>query len=140
SSVSVMNLTVLSHLQDEPAWDARVQKTLRAFAGRLETIGRAVPMMAASFAAWSSGLQQIVIVGDGEIADAMFDVATSRYRPFAIVLQLSSNQQQRLSDVAPFVSAMHPVNGAPAAYICRDFSCRAPVTSAAALARELGDV
>jgi uncharacterized protein len=137
SSVSVMNLAVLSHLHDEPAWTERAERTLRVFAKRLEQIGRAVPMMAASFATWSTGLQQIVIVGDGEAADALYDVAAAPYRPFSIVLRLSAQEPEALSRVAPFVSSMRPVDGAPAAYVCRDFACRAPVSTPDALKREL---
>jgi uncharacterized protein YyaL (SSP411 family) len=32
---------------------------------------------------------------------------------------------------------MQPVNGRAAAYVCRDFACRQPVTSAEALEQEL---
>jgi len=39
--------------------------------------------------------------------------------------------------VLPLVASMKPIDGAPAAYVCRNFSCRPPVTSAADLEREL---
>jgi hypothetical protein len=32
---------------------------------------------------------------------------------------------------------MQPVGGAPTAYVCRNFTCRQPVTTADALQREL---
>jgi uncharacterized protein YyaL (SSP411 family) len=35
------------------------------------------------------------------------------------------------------MAAMRSVDGAPAAYVCRDFTCRAPVTTVAGLEREL---
>ena len=53
SSVSVMNLLVLSHLVDEPAWAERIERTLRLFGARLEQMGRAVPMMAAALSTLS---------------------------------------------------------------------------------------
>jgi len=37
----------------------------------------------------------------------------------------------------PFVAAMEPVDGTTAAYVCRNFTCRQPVTTVDALQREL---
>jgi uncharacterized protein YyaL (SSP411 family) len=133
----VLNLTLLSHVRDEPAWDERIQRTLRLFAPRLEQIGRAVPMMAAAFSTYASGLTQVVIVGEGADARALVDATDAAYRPFSLVLPLTPDAQQRLAASVPLVAAMRPVNGGTAAYVCRDFACRAPVTSREALAREL---
>jgi uncharacterized protein YyaL (SSP411 family) len=33
---------------------------------------------------------------------------------------------------------MRPVDGVTAAYVCRDFTCRQPVTTVSALEQELG--
>ena len=133
TSVSVMNLIVLSHLNGHPVWAARIERSLKLFGQRLEQVGRAVPMMAAALSAYTAGVQQIVVVGDGEPAAALFDAATSVYRPFALVLALTPAQQEALAPLAPFVAAMRPVNGEAAAYVCHDFACRAPVTTPEAL-------
>ena len=45
---------------------ARIERTLRLFGARLEQMGRAVPMMAAALSAYTAGLQQIVVVGEGD--------------------------------------------------------------------------
>jgi uncharacterized protein YyaL (SSP411 family) len=37
----------------------------------------------------------------------------------------------------PFVAAMKQVQGAAAAYVCRDFTCREPVTTVDALETEV---
>ncbi len=134
SSVSVMNLIVLSHLHHHPVWASRIERTLKMFGERLEHMGRAVPMMAASLSAYAAGVRQIVVVGDGESAEALLDAATSSYQPFSVVLALTPAQQEALAPLAPFVAAMRPVNGQAAAYVCRDFACRAPVTTPDALA------
>src|SRR6185503_8354155 len=62
SSISVLNLLVLSHLVHEPAWNDRIERTLKLFGTRLEQMGRGVPMMAAALSAYTAGLSQIVIV------------------------------------------------------------------------------
>jgi len=133
----VMNLIVLSHLNDDRTWEERIGKTLRLFGQRLEQIGRAVPMMAAALSTYSVGLQQIVIAGDGAEASQLFDVAAGPYRPFSLVLTLHPAQSEGFARVAPFLSSMRPVDGKATAYVCQDFTCRAPITTPEALGREL---
>jgi uncharacterized protein YyaL (SSP411 family) len=132
SAVSVMNLLVLSHLVPEPAWHDRIERTLRAFAARLEQMGRAVPMMSAALAMHLTGLQQIVVIegsGGAQPAEqALEDALARRYLPFAIHLRLTPADQERLGPRLPFVAAMVPVDGKTSAYICRDRTCLTPAT------------
>jgi uncharacterized protein YyaL (SSP411 family) len=137
SSVSVMNLLMLSHLVEDERWTDEIDRTLRFFGGRLEQIGRAVPMMAAALSIYTAGPQQIVIVGSAG-AEALERTVALRYLPFATMLALTSEQQAALAPVAPFVGPMRPVEGMAAAYVCRNFACRPPATSVAALEDELG--
>jgi len=137
SSVSVCNLMVLSHLVQEAQWIDRIERTLRYFGARLEKMGRAVPMMAAALSTYTAGLQQLVIAegdrDDGAIVRAVADL----YLPFVIALRLSPDRRRALAGSLPFVAAMEPLNGATAAYVCRDFSCRRPVTTVEDLMQEL---
>jgi hypothetical protein len=121
---------VLSHLADDPAWRDRIERTLRSFGGRLEQMGRAVPMMAAALSMWTAGVQQIVLAGAiaGD-ADALERVVAARYMPFALTLTLDDARRQALATRMPLVAAMGPM-GRTAAYVCRDFACQAPVTTA----------
>ena len=60
SSISVLNLLVLSHLIEEPRWADRIERTFKYFATRLEQMGRGVPMMASALSAYLSGMRQVV--------------------------------------------------------------------------------
>jgi hypothetical protein len=137
SSLSVMNLLVLSHLVEDGRWTDEIDRTLRFFGGRLEQVGRAVPMMAAALSTYTAGPQQIVIVGNAG-AEALEQAVALRYLPFATMLVLTPEQQAALAPVAAFVGSMRPVEGLAAAYVCRNFACRQPATSVAALQDELG--
>jgi uncharacterized protein YyaL (SSP411 family) len=136
SAVSVSNLLTLSHLVEEPVWAEQIEKTFRYFGSRIEQIGRAVPMMAATLATSIAGLRQVVVVG-GDTGGELRDVLRRRYLPFTITLMLTADQQSALAAKLPFIAAMRSVSGRPVAYVCRDFACRAPVTDRAALEAEL---
>jgi uncharacterized protein YyaL (SSP411 family) len=145
SSVSVLNLLVLSHLVPNTEWEDRIDRTLRLYATRLEQMGRGVPMMAAALSTRLAGLQQVVIVAgnadDGQPrvpAGATLDAALAReYLPFTIQIPVTPERQRALAGSLPFVGAMHPVGGDAAAYVCRNFTCRQPVTTVDALRQEL---
>jgi hypothetical protein len=136
SSVSVMNLLVLSHLVEDARWPERIDGTLRLFGARLEQMGRAVPMMAAALSTYLAGMRQIVIVETGD-ASALVRAVAQQYLPFAITLRVTPDRQRALAASLPFIAAMQPVEGAAAAYVCRQFTCRQPVTSSEALREEL---
>jgi uncharacterized protein YyaL (SSP411 family) len=125
SSVSVMNLLVLSHLVDEAVWSERIERTLRLFAARIEQIGRAVPMMAAALSAYTAGLRQMVIVGQER--EHLDRAMGGRYRPFTLCLSLSPARQAAVAQLAPWIGSMYPPDGRAAAYICSHFTCEPPV-------------
>jgi uncharacterized protein YyaL (SSP411 family) len=123
SSVSVLNLQTSEHL-----------------APRIGAAGRVVPMMLAGLSAWHAQHLQIVIVGVRGAADtqALLNEAARHYRPFAVTILVEPGAaQQALSELLPFVGSMTLRGGQAAAYVCRDFTCRAPATTPEALAAEL---
>jgi uncharacterized protein YyaL (SSP411 family) len=139
SSVSVMNLLVLSHLIERTRWTEQIEATLRLFGERLEQIGRAVPMMAAALSTYAAGVQQVIVVSEGGGAGArrLERVVGVRYLPFTITLTLNADRRRQLADKLPFLAAMHTVDGAAAAFLCRNSTCQAPVTTAVELEKLL---
>jgi uncharacterized protein len=75
--------------------------------------------------------------GPGETADLeaakpLLDVARSRYRPKLVVAAGPDG-----TPVPPLMLGREAVDGKPAAYVCREFRCRAPVTDPEKLKEEL---
>ncbi len=137
SAVSVMNLLVLTHLAERPEWTEKIARTFRYFGSRLEQIGRAVPMMASALSASIAGIGQVVVAGDSSRKSELTETLRRRYLPFTICLNPGAGDQSALAGRLPFIAGMQPVVGEPAAYVCRNFTCHAPVTTRAALEKEL---
>ena len=140
TSVSVGNLIVFAHLTGDADWRARVERTFRGAAARIDGGGRSVPMMLAGLSAWHAGVQQIAIVGRaGEAArDALEQAVSGRYLPFAVVVPVEPGERQRrLAASAPFVGAMRALDGRATAYVCRDFACQAPTSDPGGLLQAL---
>ena len=96
-------------------------------------------MMLAGLSAWHAGASQVVVVGStgDDVRDLREEVAR-HYLPFAVTFPVfEGTQQPALGETLPFVAAMRKQNAKPTAYVCRDFTCKEPVTSADALAAQL---
>jgi uncharacterized protein YyaL (SSP411 family) len=69
---------------------------------------------------------------------ALLRVARAGFSPRTVFLLREPGEPgEALARLAPFIAAQLPVNGAPAAYVCENFACRAPVTDPSALASAL---
>jgi uncharacterized protein YyaL (SSP411 family) len=74
---------------------------------------------------------EIVIAGDPAAPDteALLKVARERYLPGGtILLRPPGRDAGEIGKLAPFIKEMKPLKGKAAAYVCRHFSCREPVT------------
>jgi hypothetical protein len=60
------------------------------------------------------------------------------YLPFAIVIPVEPGERQaRLASLMPFIAPMRMQDGKATAFVCRNFACRAPVSTPEALASQL---
>jgi hypothetical protein len=139
SSVSVLNLLSLSHLTGDQEMAARIERTLGSFASRAAQMGRAIPMMLAALSTYHAGMPQVVVAGDPAADDTrLLRRATYRqYRPSAIVVPVAPTHQDALARLLPWIGGMGMREGRAAAYVCRDFACQSPTSSAEGLASQL---
>jgi hypothetical protein len=138
SSVSVLNLITLNSLGVCGA--AKAERTLGRYGTKIGNAARVLPMMLAALSAWHAEHAQIVVVGspDDGGTQALHDEVAKEYRPFAVIVPLApGSRQQAVAAHIPFVGAMTGRDGRPTAYVCRNFTCREPVTTPEALAAAL---
>jgi uncharacterized protein YyaL (SSP411 family) len=139
SSVSVLNLITLAHLTGEDEARRKVERTLGRYGERAGRAARVIPMMLAGLSAWHAGASQVVVVGSTpDDVRVLREEVAHHYLPFAVTFPVrAGTQQSALGEIMPFVAAMRQHDGKPTAYVCRDFTCKEPVTSADALAAQL---
>jgi len=77
---------------------------------------------------------EIALVGTLEELAPMLDVARHRYRPFQVI----ALGEGRADASVPLLRHRSQIDDKGTAYVCRHFSCQAPVTDPQELASQLG--
>jgi hypothetical protein len=139
TSVATGNLLTIAHLTGNAGALAKAERALARYGPRVGAAARVVPMLLCALSAWHAGHSQIVVVADSREAQRELLGELARiYQPFAIVIPVTTGApQEALAGRLPFIAAMTPHDGRAAAYVCRNFACRQPVTSLEALRAEL---
>jgi uncharacterized protein YyaL (SSP411 family) len=136
NSVAALNLLRLGHMLARDDLRAKGEKVLKLFGKSLEGHPFSVPVMVSAMAYAKHGEMEIVLAGDK--ADPAFAALAKevrqRFLPHAVLLHADGGEgQQYLSQKNEALGAMKPVDGRPAAYVCVNRACKAPVTSTAML-------
>ena len=136
SSVATLNLLRLAQFRDDKQMQDRAQKTIDAFAPTLSHFASAMPQMLVSLDFSLSKPRQIVIAG--KIANletkALVKEVHRHFLPNKILILADDGDGQKyLGDKNEAIRAMTTIAGKPAAYVCENFTCKAPVTEPKAL-------
>jgi uncharacterized protein len=138
SSVTALNLLRLAQFRDDPAAAGakRAQKTIDAFATTLSHFPSAMPLMLVALDSSLSKPRQIVIAGkkDAPETKALLKEVHRHFLPKTVLFLADSAEGQKyLGEKNEAIRAMSPIDGKSAAYICENFTCKAPVTDPKAL-------
>ena len=116
----------------EERWQSRAMEIIAPLATVVARAPLAVAGLAAAMELAVGPMREIAIAGDPEDTRtrALLDVAQRRFDPLSVLAWGPSG-------AVPLLTGRAPVDGAPAAYVCRGFVCQAPVTGATELAGEL---
>jgi len=137
NSVSALNTLTIANMTGDDRLRQRTERTLARYGPRIGAAARSIPMMLCALAAWQAGHTQVVIVGDDDAVRQLEGELARHYQPFALVIPVSTTSpRENVSKLLPFTAAMTARVGA-AAYVCREFTCRQPVTTAEELATAL---
>ena len=137
SSIAALNLLRLSQIADRKDLQERAQKTLEAFGPTLSHFASAMPQMLVALDLSLSKPRQIVIAGKRDAPDtkALLQEVHRHFLPKTILLLADgADGQKYLGEKNEAIRAMSMIDGKPAAYVCENFTCKAPVTDPKALA------
>jgi uncharacterized protein YyaL (SSP411 family) len=141
NSLAALNLLRLAKMLDRAAWAEQAEKLLRVFGESLTSSTSSVPVLALALDFEAHGNRQIVLAGDKEdpAFQALLRVVRRRFLPHTVLLYADAGEgQQWLAQHNEAVGGMMQVGGKPAAYVCQNYACQAPVTEAEALEKLLG--
>ncbi|HJX97361.1 MAG TPA: thioredoxin domain-containing protein [Chthoniobacterales bacterium] len=136
SSVAALNLLRLAQLRNDKQFEDRARKTIDAFAATVNHFASAMPQLLVALDSASSKPRQIVIAGkiDSEGTKSLLKEVHSHFLPNKVLILADGGSGQKFfAEKNEAIAAMSPVDGKPAAYVCENFTCKAPVTDPKAL-------
>jgi uncharacterized protein YyaL (SSP411 family) len=137
NSVAALNLARLARVLNKNEFQHSAARIIGAFHTTLDRMGIALPQMLAALDAAVTEPVQLVVagqLGESSIAE-LLRVIRKRYLPNKIVLLADGKEGQKwLEQHIETIRQMTPVDGKPAVYLCRDFTCELPVTEPGQLA------
>jgi uncharacterized protein YyaL (SSP411 family) len=140
SSVAALNLLRLAQIRADKQMEERGTKTIRTFSPTLSRFPSAMPQMLVAINFSLAKPQQIVIAGKSDTAEtrALLSEVHRQFLPNKILLLADgADGQKYLGEKNEALRAMSMVNGKPAAYVCENFTCKAPVSSPSELRKLL---
>ncbi len=132
SSVAALNLLRLGQIFDAKELRERGQKTIAAFAPALQHFPSALPQMLVALDFSLTKPKQIIVAGKSDAADTrgLLEEVHRHFLPDTIVLLADGSAGQKfLGKKLEEIREMKPVDEKAAAYVCENFTCKAPVTS-----------
>ena len=131
SSVAALNLLRLSQIYDDSKLAERAKKTIDAFATILSQFPSGMPQMLVAVENSLGKPRQIVIAGNKGSPETkvLLKEVHRHFLPNTIVILADASEGQKyLGEGNEAIRAMSLVEGKPAAYVCENFTCKAPVT------------
>jgi uncharacterized protein YyaL (SSP411 family) len=131
NSVAVMNLLRLARMTNRGGFGESAQRTLAAFASRLSLAPVAIPQMLMACEFVLGEPREIILAGRRDSAEmrALLRELHTRFVPGKVVLLVDSVETQHaLAAGIPSIESMNPLQAGARVYVCRNYTCRLPVS------------
>ena len=131
NSVAALNFLRLGRMTGDVDLEQRGEQIIGSFSGYVKGSPMGYTHLLAAVDFIAGPAQEIVIAGnpDHKNTQAMIRAVQEKFLPNKVVLLYSDGPEGKsLEALSPFVQGMRPVNQEPAAYVCKQYTCRFPVT------------
>jgi len=142
SSIAALNLLRFAQLRNDKALEDRARKTIEAFTTTVNHFASAMPQLLVALDFSLSKPRQIVIAGkiDNDQTQALLKEVHRHFLPNKVLMLADGSDSQKFfAERNEAIAAMSLVDGKPAAYVCENFTCKAPVTDPKALGELLSN-
>jgi len=141
NSLALANLIRLDWLTGLAGARERAERTITALQPQWSATPQALPLFLTGIEWALSAPMTVVLAGDPGAPDTQALAVELSVRPGRrhVVLWADGGEGQRwLAERRPYLADMSPRSGHAAAYVCRDYACRAPVSTPEELRAVLG--
>ena len=142
NSAMALNLLRLARFTSEAELEERAAGIEKAFSRLVANTPNAYAALLLAVEFRLGPPAEVVIAGNPEAEDtrAMIRRVRGSYFPNKVVLLRPEGEEPpEIVDLAPFTREQNSVDGKAAAYVCRDYQCRSPVTDPEKMAELIGE-
>lgn len=145
NSTAAYSLVRLYNIFYDDKFKRRAEKLFSAFASHIAKMPIGLPMMTVAAAAFAKPPNSTVIYGDlnTPATQSLIKTLHRQYNPFRVIIQASFGSESakffhsKGVDLFKSLETDLSVDGRPAVYICKDFTCGLPITDEDALAKSI---
>ena len=142
NSVAAHNLLRLSQFYNNSEWLDKSAHLIESFADSINRYPTASPLMLTAWNHLNTTSSQVVIAGSpgSEDTEQLLAVVRHHYDPARLVMLADGGSNQEfLGRHQEFLQSVAPIEGKAAAYVCKNFVCKLPVTDPEELEQQLSE-
>ena len=134
NSVFATELLKLAALTGEARYEDQAEQIMRLLSRAMQRSPLGFGHLLGAVDLFTSEAIEVVIVGEGSGASELAEVIRSAHMPNKVFVQVASTADD---SPVPLLRGKTLLDGAPAAYVCRNMACKQPVTSPGELREQL---
>lgn len=129
NSVAMLNLIRLSRITADPELERKAEAIGNAFSLKVGQAPAGYTMLMSSLDFTLGPSSEVVIAGDLQADDTMDMLKSLRkeFIPNKVVI-LRPDKESEITKISDYIKSLTSKGGKATAYVCRNFSCRLPVT------------
>ncbi|MBT3351399.1 MAG: thioredoxin domain-containing protein [Nitrospinaceae bacterium] len=142
NSVAALALLRLGKLTGEATFTETGQAIIKVYGEFLDRVPGAFHMMLVALDFDRGAPVEVAIAGDPASADtrAALDVVNSLFVPNKVIALKGSPGDGEIEEKIPLLEGKETLEGATVVYLCRNYTCDAPLTDLAAVRERLGEM